>query len=153
MVRVAPFVLGLVVGVTALAPRVSLRQPRSLCVLRSESSDDVGYGPIGSLIRQGPVPFFVRLSDPDKYERSVQEYMIREGVSRKEAQGNMDAYFENPTSWALQKFREKEGAPKCDSRHSFARPLPQVRLRQCQHISQAAHSHRRLGPHRRQPGR
>lgn len=47
--------------------------------------------PIGSLIRQGPVPFIVRLVDPDKYERSVQAYMAKEGCSRREAQGNMDA--------------------------------------------------------------
>ena len=29
--------------------------------LKSSENDNVGYGPIGSLLRQGPVPFFIRL--------------------------------------------------------------------------------------------
>lgn len=78
-------------------------------LLRGSSKDDEGYAPIGSLIRQGPVPFLIRIVDPEKYERSVVAYMAKEGCSRKEAQGNMDAYFENPTSWALQKMNEKDG--------------------------------------------
>ncbi|KAJ8610595.1 hypothetical protein CTAYLR_007161 [Chrysophaeum taylorii] len=97
---------------TALAfvpPSTSVRHR----ALRADP-DDEGYAPIGSLIRQGPVPFFIRLVDPDKYERSVQKYMLEEGCGRREAQGNMDAYFENPTSWTLQKLREKDGAPKYD---------------------------------------
>ena len=30
-----------------------------------------GYGPLFSLLYQGPVPFFVRLSQPDIYEAAV----------------------------------------------------------------------------------
>jgi len=29
--------------------------------------DENGYGPVGTLIRQGPVPFFIRLVKPDTY--------------------------------------------------------------------------------------
>mmetsp|Transcript_3146 Transcript_3146/g.4370 ORF Transcript_3146/g.4370 Transcript_3146/m.4370 type:complete len:168 (-) Transcript_3146:213-716(-) len=78
----------------------------------AKSNEEEGYGPIGSLIRQGPVPFLVRITQPEKYERSVLAYMEKEQCSRMEAQGNMDAYFENPTTWAMQKLREKNGGPK-----------------------------------------
>ena len=40
--------------------------------------------------------------------------MAKEGMSRMEAQGNMDAYLRNPNDWALQKVEEKNGAPKFD---------------------------------------
>lgn len=53
-----------------------------------------GYGPIGSLIRQGPVPFFIRLVKPDTYEAAVNKYMLLEKCDRNTAQGNMDAYFQ-----------------------------------------------------------
>lgn len=53
-----------------------------------------GYGPVGSLIRQGPVPFFIRLVKPDTYEAAVNKYMALEKCDRNTAQGNMDAYFQ-----------------------------------------------------------
>ena len=53
-----------------------------------------GYGPVGSLIRQGPVPFFIRLVKPDTYEAAVNKYMTLEKCDRNTAQGNMDAYFQ-----------------------------------------------------------
>lgn len=49
-------------------------------------SDDEGYPPIGSLIRQGPVPFFIRLAQPDTYEQAVLKYMKLEKCDRKTAQ-------------------------------------------------------------------
>eukprot|EP00568_Trieres_chinensis_P005714 CAMPEP_0183293256 /NCGR_PEP_ID=MMETSP0160_2-20130417/2011_1 /TAXON_ID=2839 ORGANISM="Odontella Sinensis, Strain Grunow 1884" /NCGR_SAMPLE_ID=MMETSP0160_2 /ASSEMBLY_ACC=CAM_ASM_000250 /LENGTH=200 /DNA_ID=CAMNT_0025454343 /DNA_START=22 /DNA_END=624 /DNA_ORIENTATION=+ len=73
-----------------------------------------GYGPVGSLLRFGPVPFFLRLSDPDKYEQAVLKYQASEKCVRMEAQGNMDAYFENPNDWAIQKLEEKRGSAKRD---------------------------------------
>jgi hypothetical protein len=36
---------------------------------------NVGYGPVGSLIRQGPVPFFIRVVKPDTYNQAVEKYM------------------------------------------------------------------------------
>ncbi len=65
------------------------------------------------MIRQGPVPFFQRLQDPDKYDQAVLKLMAMSDpvMSRDEAQGNMDAYLQNPNDWALQKLEEKNGAP------------------------------------------
>ena len=40
--------------------------------------------------------------------------MANEKVGRKEAQGNMDAYFENPNDWAYQKNVERNGGYKRD---------------------------------------
>ena len=45
-----------------------------------------GYGPVGSLLRQGPVPFFIRLVKPDTYEQAVQKYMKIEKVDKTTAQ-------------------------------------------------------------------
>jgi len=72
------------------------------------------YGPVGSLLRQGPGPFITRLSNADKYEQAVLKYMASEGISRLEAQENMDAYFNNAADWAYQKMQEKKRAPKVD---------------------------------------
>ena len=55
---------------------------------------DIGWGPAGSLIRQGPVPFFIRIVKPDTYEAAVAKYMAQEKCDRATAQGNMDAYFQ-----------------------------------------------------------
>eukprot|EP00429_Kryptoperidinium_foliaceum_P004547 CAMPEP_0176025230 /NCGR_PEP_ID=MMETSP0120_2-20121206/12339_1 /TAXON_ID=160619 /ORGANISM="Kryptoperidinium foliaceum, Strain CCMP 1326" /LENGTH=196 /DNA_ID=CAMNT_0017358411 /DNA_START=44 /DNA_END=634 /DNA_ORIENTATION=- len=81
-----------------------------------EEGQDAGYPPVGSLIRQGPVPFIQRLKDPDMYDQAVLKMMATSDkpMSRDEAQGNMDAYFQNPNDWALQKFEEKNGAPAFD---------------------------------------
>eukprot|EP00640_Fibrocapsa_japonica_P006967 CAMPEP_0113933872 /NCGR_PEP_ID=MMETSP1339-20121228/1195_1 /TAXON_ID=94617 /ORGANISM="Fibrocapsa japonica" /LENGTH=157 /DNA_ID=CAMNT_0000935381 /DNA_START=139 /DNA_END=612 /DNA_ORIENTATION=+ /assembly_acc=CAM_ASM_000762 len=68
-----------------------------------------GYGPVGSLIRQGPVPFFIRLTDPNKYNAAVDKYMMQEGCTRIEAMANMDAYFQDPNGWTLQKFETQKG--------------------------------------------
>jgi hypothetical protein len=73
-----------------------------------------GYGSFGSLIRQGPVPFFRRLLDEDKYDQGVLMMMAKESMPRDEAQGNMDAYLLNPNDWALQRYEEKNGSPKFD---------------------------------------
>ena len=52
-------------------------------------SEDDGYGPTGSLIRQGPVPYFIRLIKPDTYEAAVNKYMAKEKCSKLEAMANM----------------------------------------------------------------
>jgi len=36
--------------------------------------------------------------------------MAQDGCDRKEAQGNMDAFLENPQDWAFQKVQEQNGA-------------------------------------------
>jgi len=55
------------------------------------------------------VPFLKRLSDEDAYLQAVLKYQAEEKCARAEAQGNMDAYFENPNDWALQKMEERKG--------------------------------------------
>lgn len=81
-----------------------------------DESAEAGYPPLGSLIRQGPIPFFQRLKDPYMYDQAVLKMMANseENMSRDEAQGNMDAYMKNPNDWALQKMEEKNGAEKFD---------------------------------------
>mmetsp|Transcript_46305 Transcript_46305/g.112237 ORF Transcript_46305/g.112237 Transcript_46305/m.112237 type:complete len:179 (+) Transcript_46305:1-537(+) len=73
-----------------------------------------GYPAWGSLLRQGPSPFFQRVFNADDYDQGVLKMMARDDMSRSEAQGNMDAYIRNPNDWALQKVEEQRGAPKID---------------------------------------
>ena len=81
--------------------------------LRMVSSDEldpaVGYGPIGSLTRQGLVPYIIRIVKNDTYEAAVSKYAAKEKCSRLEAMANMDAYFADPNGWAGDKLREKNG--------------------------------------------
>jgi hypothetical protein len=79
-----------------------------------DDEDAIGYPPIGSLIRQGPKAFLSRVTNGDGYEQGVYKMMAQEGWDRNEAQGNMDAYIENPNDWVFQKSAEKNGAPKYD---------------------------------------
>ena len=72
------------------------------------------YGVIGTLYRAGPVPFLSRLKDEDTYDQAVLKYMAQDGCDRKEAQGNMDAFLENPQDWAYQKVQEQNGSYKKD---------------------------------------
>mmetsp|Transcript_31366 Transcript_31366/g.66797 ORF Transcript_31366/g.66797 Transcript_31366/m.66797 type:complete len:196 (-) Transcript_31366:243-830(-) len=72
------------------------------------------YGPIGSLYRAGPKPFLSRVFNPDTYDQAVLKYMAQDGCDRKEAQGNMDAFLENPQDWAYQKVCEQNGSYKKD---------------------------------------
>jgi hypothetical protein len=51
-----------------------------------------GYPPIGTLLRQGPQPYFQRVFNTEDYEQAVLKFMAVEQCSRNEAQGNMDAY-------------------------------------------------------------
>ena len=59
----------------------------------NEEESTPAYGPVGSLIRQGPLPFIQHLTKPDEYEQAVLKYMAKEGCDRKEAQGNMASVF------------------------------------------------------------
>lgn len=81
--------------------------------MRNNDADE-GYGPIGSLIRQGPVPFFIRITNPSTYEAAVDKYMALEKCDRKTAQGNMDAYFQDPNGWAANKLRSRKTGQDLD---------------------------------------
>lgn len=72
------------------------------------------YGPVGSLYRAGPKPFFQHLLNPETYDQAVLKYMAQAGCDRTEAQGNMDAFLENPQDWAYQKVSEQNGGYKKD---------------------------------------
>lgn len=80
------------------------------------------YGPIGSLYRAGPKPFLQRITDPDIYDQAVLKYMAQDKCDRKEAQGNMDAYLDNPQDWAYQKTSERNGAYKKDYDNANMQP-------------------------------
>lgn len=75
---------------------------------------DEGYDKVGSLLRYGPKPYFTRVFNEDTYNQAVLKYMANEKVGRDEAQGNMDAFFENAQDWALAKMNEKNGGFKRD---------------------------------------
>ncbi len=72
------------------------------------------YGPIGSLYRAGPKPFLQRIFNSETYDQAVLKYMAQDGCDRKEAQGNMDAFLDNPQDWAYQKLQEQNGSFKKD---------------------------------------
>jgi len=91
-------------------PLRSVTRSRSVVTM----SGDDGYGLVGTLARQGPVPLVVRVTQPEKYENSVKVYMAKERCSRTEAQGNMDAFFANENDWTFQKLQERKGAAKVD---------------------------------------
>ena len=102
------FVLG-AQGFIGLKPRVTRMRHKMGVEMKVELDPNVGYGPFGSLTRQGPVPLFIRLTNPDTYEAAVDKYARQEGCSRLEAMANMDAYFADPNGWAGDKLREKNG--------------------------------------------
>lgn len=80
----------------------------------SVQTEDVPYGPFGSFLRGGPAPFVIRTLNPADYDQAVFKYMAQTSCSRAEAQGNMDAFFNNAADWAYQKGEEARGRPKVD---------------------------------------
>lgn len=76
---------------TAFLPTTCREQSRirlSEGKLAEDKERNEGYGPFGSLTRQGPVPFFIRLAQPEVYEQAVNKYMVLEKCDRKTAQGD-----------------------------------------------------------------
>lgn len=80
----------------------------------SVETEEMPYGPFGSFLRGGPAPFVLRVIKPDDYDQAVFKYMATTSCSRSEAQGNMDAFFNNAADWAYQKGEEARGRPKVD---------------------------------------
>jgi hypothetical protein len=54
--------------------------------LSSNDKNREAYGPIGSLLRQGPVPFLIRVTNPSTYNAAVEKYMTLEKCDRLTAQ-------------------------------------------------------------------
>ena len=50
--------------------------------MTDKDKPEAGYGPIGSLIRAGPLPFIQRLVNSENYEQGVLKYMASEGCDR-----------------------------------------------------------------------
>ncbi|CAM9122825.1 unnamed protein product [Heterosigma akashiwo] len=69
---------------------------------------DVGYGPMGTLQRQGLLPFLIRVFPLSPYDAAVEKYMKRDGCDKVTAQANMDAYFNDPNGWAANKAKGLE---------------------------------------------
>lgn len=103
-----------------MAPKFDATAQRWIPTTDDEKT--TAYGPIGSLIRAGPLPFFQRIINADEYEQAVLKFMATDGCDRKEAQGNMDAYLENPQDWAYQKMCERNGKPKKDYANANTSP-------------------------------
>ena len=80
----------------------------------SSETEPPPYGPFGSFLRGGPAPFVVRVLKPDEYDQAVFKYMAQTSCSRAEAQGNMDAFFNNAADWAYNKSEEARGRPMVD---------------------------------------
>eukprot|EP00578_Thalassiosira_sp_NH16_P004778 CAMPEP_0181135046 /NCGR_PEP_ID=MMETSP1071-20121207/32416_1 /TAXON_ID=35127 /ORGANISM="Thalassiosira sp., Strain NH16" /LENGTH=204 /DNA_ID=CAMNT_0023221613 /DNA_START=45 /DNA_END=659 /DNA_ORIENTATION=- len=80
----------------------------------SPETEPQPYGPWGSFLRGGPTPFVLRLLQSDSYDQAVFKYMAQTSCSRSEAQGNMDAFFNNAADWAYQKGEEARGRPMVD---------------------------------------
>lgn len=70
-----------------------------------EEGPGASYGPLGSLLRQGPSPFFTRIFKPDDYEQAVLKFMAGDNVDRTQAQANMDAYLRNPSDWQYNRIK------------------------------------------------
>lgn len=92
----------------------------------SPETEPSPYGPIGSFLRGGPSPFLVRILQPSQYDQAVLKYMAQTSCSRAEAQGNMDAYFNNAADWAYQKQEEARGRPVVD--YTELRPAQAVKV-------------------------
>lgn len=75
---------------------------------------EAGYPATRTLLRHGPKAFLIRTFQPDKYEQAVLKFMAVDKVDRDEAQGNMDAYFENPNDWAYDRMQFQKTGRKVD---------------------------------------
>ena len=57
------------------------------------------YSPLISLIRHGPIPFFIRLTQPTAYEAAVESLMAERGWDRTSAQSSIDSYYRVTTNY------------------------------------------------------
>jgi len=82
------------------------------------------YGIGRTLLGNGPLPAFTRLTSPDDYMQAVYKFQANEKSTVRYAQGNMDAYFENPQDWAFQRSVENNGGYK----RKYGDPIPQKQV-------------------------
>jgi hypothetical protein len=79
-----------------------------------EEGPEAGYGVTKTLLRHGPKAFLQRVFTPDDYDQAVLKFMASDKCSRDEAQGNMDAYMENPNDWAYNRLYTERTGIKID---------------------------------------
>ncbi|VEU40770.1 unnamed protein product [Pseudo-nitzschia multistriata] len=82
------------------------------------------YGIGRTLLGNGPVPAFTRLTQSEDYMQAVYKFQASEKCTVRYAQGNMDAYFENPNDWAYQRKVEESGGYK----KKYGEPIPQKQV-------------------------
>ena len=70
-----------------------------------EEESSAGYDILGTLLRQGPNPTLQRIFKPDEYDQAVLKFMAGDKCDRNTAQGNMDAYLQNPNDWAYNRLK------------------------------------------------
>lgn len=79
-----------------------------------------------SLLRNGPVPFFKRLTSSDSYEQEIFKYQFdQKETDLEEAQANMDAFFASPDVYLENKLKESKGEREV---YKYATPMPQDRV-------------------------
>jgi hypothetical protein len=92
-----------------MAPRFD-KSTQTWVATNANEQPSAGYPPIGSLLRQGPKPYLLRVFKPDEYEQAVLKFMAIDKCTRNEAQGNMDAFLRQPNDWSyLRMESEKKG--------------------------------------------
>ena len=69
--------------------------------------EDDDISALNCLAQFGPAPFFIRLTQSDKYWAAVEKYQKEEGTTKVDAVRNMDAYFADPIGWGLKRERAK----------------------------------------------
>jgi hypothetical protein len=81
---------------------------------KPEETAAYNYPLINSLVLHGPKPFLTRLFAPNDYEQAILKFMASDRVDRINAQGNMDAYLQNPNDWAFNRMEEQKKGVKYD---------------------------------------
>ena len=99
--------LGLLTNASAFLPTTNTRV--KVGFYPSESArrlfEDDDTSALNTLAQFGPIPFFAKLNDPEKYWSAVEDFERREGMSKVVAVRNVDAYFADPIGYALAKDR------------------------------------------------
>mmetsp|Transcript_32886 Transcript_32886/g.49627 ORF Transcript_32886/g.49627 Transcript_32886/m.49627 type:complete len:222 (+) Transcript_32886:70-735(+) len=81
---------------------------RATTTTRLNLFEDDDVSAFNALCQFGPSPFFIRITQSDKYWEAVNKFQKEERVSRVIAVRNMDAYFADPMGWALKRERAKD---------------------------------------------
>lgn len=81
---------------------------------KPEETSENDYPLINTLLLHGPKPFLTRVFQPDEYEQAILKFMAGDKCDRINAQGNMDAYLQNPNDWAFNRMEEQKRGVKYD---------------------------------------